>query len=88
MSKTETKAETTASAPNLPFDPTMLFAASQQKMQDLMEQYAQLEALAIARARQAIETWAQLAQDALAYSAQLTAQARKLGLDAARKIAA
>ena len=28
----------------------------------------------------------QLAQEALTYSAQLTAQARKLGLDAARKI--
>jgi hypothetical protein len=40
----------------------------------------------VARARQAIETWAQLAQDAISYSSQLTAQARKIGLEAARKI--
>jgi len=68
------------------FDPAVAFAAAQQTMHKLMEQYAQLEEQMLVRAKQAIETWAQLAQDALAYSAQLSAQARKLGLDAARKL--
>ena len=81
------------------FDPMAAFTASQQAMHDLwadtharahafVDEYAQLEAQMMARAKQAIETWAQLAQDALAYSAQLSAQARKLGLEAAKKIGA
>jgi len=36
----------------------------------------------------AVATWAQLTQDAIAYSAQLSAEARKLGLDAATKLRA
>ena len=81
------------------FDPMAAFAASQQTWQRMIaeaqgraqafaDEYAQLEAQMIARAKQAIETWAQLAQDALTYSAQLSAQARKLGMDAARKVGA
>jgi len=85
MSNTET-------APKIPkfetFDPSQLFAASQQAAHKMLDQYAELEAQWIARAKQAIETWSQLAQEALAYSAQLSAQARKLGLDTARKIGA
>ena len=79
------------------FDPMAAFVASQQafhkmladaqtRAQALADEYAQLEAQMIARAKQAIETWAQLAHEALAYSAQLSAEARKLGLDAARKL--
>lgn len=84
--------ETTKTSSNHPvnpsFDPMAAFAATQQAAQKMMDDYAQLETQLMARAKQAIETWAQLAQDALAYSAQLSAQARKLGLDAARKIGA
>ena len=79
------------------FDPMAAFAASQQVFQKLAadaqaraqsfaDEYAQLEAQMMARAKQAIEMWAQLAQDALAYSAQLSAEARKLGMEAARKM--
>jgi hypothetical protein len=90
MSKTE--------SPAMPsFDPMAAFAASQQAVQQMMtdasgrarafaDDYAQLEAQLVARAKQAIDTWAKLAHDALAYSAQLTAEARKLGFDAARKM--
>jgi GAF domain-containing protein len=81
------------------FDPYAAWTASQQAFHKLMadaqaqaqafaDEYAQLEAQLVARAKQAIDTWAQLAQDALAYSSQLSAQARKLGLDAARKFQA
>jgi len=79
------------------FDPMAAWTASQQafhkmltdaqgRAQALADEYAALEAQMISRARQAVETWAQLAQDALSYSAQLSAQARKLGIEAARKI--
>jgi hypothetical protein len=96
MSNTENTKSTTK---NDMFDPMAAFTASQQafhkmladaqgRAQAFAEEYAQLEAQMMARAKQAIETWAQLAQDALAYSAQLSAQARKLGLEAAKKIGA
>jgi hypothetical protein len=39
----------------------------------------------VARAQGAVAGWAQLAQDAIAYSAQLSAQARKLGFETAKK---
>jgi hypothetical protein len=65
-----------------------LFADAQTRAQAFAEQYATLETQMLARAKQAIESWAQLAQDALAYSAQLSAQARKLGVETARKMSA
>ena len=87
MSKTETNPTTPPTTPN--FDPqavwTKMFADAQVRTHAFAEQYAQLEAQMMARAKQAIDTWAQLAQDALAYSAQLSAQARKLGFEAASK---
>jgi hypothetical protein len=58
------------------------------RMASFAEEYAALEAQMLARAQTAIATWGQLAQDGLAYSAQLSAQARKLGVDAARKFQA
>ena len=81
------------------FDPLAAWHASQQaftkmmgdaqaRTQAFIDEYAALESQMYARAKQAIDTWAQLAQDALTYSAQLSAQARKLGLEAARKISA
>lgn len=87
------KTETTPTFPKLAtpdFDPQAMwskfFTDSQARAQAFADEYAQLEAQMMARAKQAIETWAQLAQDALAYSAQLSAQARKIGLEATRKI--
>jgi len=97
--KTTANPPKTDSIPNpfASFDPMAAFTASQQafhkmltdaqgRMQALHAEYSQLEQQMVARAKQAIETWAQLAQEALAYSAQLSAEARKLGLDAARKL--
>jgi hypothetical protein len=76
MSKTETPKTEIPTNPFVTFEP----------FHKMMEEYAALEAQMIARAKAAIETWAQLAQDALAYSAQLSAQARKLGLETAKKM--
>ena len=52
------------------------------------DQYAVLETQLIDRAQAAVATWAQLAHDAIGYGAQLSVQARKLGIDAARKMGA
>jgi hypothetical protein len=49
------------------------------------EQYAKIEAQLVERAQAAVSTWAQLAHDAIAYGAQLSAEARKLGVEAMRK---
>ncbi len=79
------------------FDPMAAWGASQQAFQKMIgdaqgrvqafaNELATLESQMYSRAKQAIETWAQLAQDALQYSAQLSAEARRLGLEAARKM--
>lgn len=81
------------------FDPMQYWAASQagfqklvadafQRAQSFADQYATLEAQMVNRAQGAVASWAQLTQDAIAYSAQLSAEARKLSLDAARKMSA
>jgi hypothetical protein len=88
------KTETSA-MPN-PFasfaDPVAMWTASQQAFAKMMTEgyghYAALESQMIARANAAVATWAQLTQDAIAYSAQLSAEARKLGLDAVTKLRA
>ncbi len=51
-------------------------------------QYADLEAQLVDRAQTAVATWAQLANDAIAYGAKLSVEARKLGADAAKKMGA
>ena len=99
MSKEQTSSAPKIDAlPQFPtFDPMAAWNASQQafhkmmtdaqaRAQTMADEFAALEQQMYARARQAIDTWAQLAQEAINYSAQLSAQARKLGLDAARKI--
>ncbi len=100
MSKTETTHTTTTTTPPKAdanpfaafgaFDPAgawqKMFADAQARAHAFADEYAAMEAQMYARAKQAIEAWAQLAQDALAYSAQLSAQARKLGLETARKM--
>jgi hypothetical protein len=51
-------------------------------------QYVELESQLVERAHAAVATWAQLANDSIAYSAKLSAEARKLGADVAKKMGA
>ncbi len=92
MSKTETNTTTPPNPSKPDFDAhamwTKMFADAQVRAHSFADQFAQLEAQMMERAKQAIDTWAQLAHDALAYSQQLSAQARKLGVDAAKKFQA
>ena len=97
--KTETKTTSTPKTDANPFagfDPMTAWATSQAQMQQfftdamkrmstLADEYATLEGQMIARAQGAVANWAQLAQDAIAYGAQLSAQARKISLETARK---
>ena len=62
-----------------------LVTDAMQRMTTFADEYAALEAQMFARAQGAVANWAQVAQDAIAYSAQLSMQARKIGLDTARK---
>jgi hypothetical protein len=50
-------------------------------------QYAEMEQQLVERAHLAVATWAQLANDAINYGARLSTEARKLGADAAKKVA-
>ena len=102
MQKPETqnpapKTEATAQNPFASFDPMAAWTTAQQtfhkmfadaaaRAQAFGEEYAALEAQMYAKAQAGIANWAQLTQDALAYSAQLSQQARKLGGEAARKM--
>ncbi len=81
--------------PNI--DPMAYWTQSQQSFQKIVgdaysraqsfaEQYAALEAQMIARAQGAVSNWAQLAQEAIAYGAQLSAEARKLSVETMRKM--
>jgi hypothetical protein len=92
--KTAPKTETTN--PFAGFDPMTAWTAGQQQMHQWMadamkrmavlaDEYAALEAQMISRAHGAVANWAQLAQDALVYGAQLSAQARKISVETARK---
>lgn len=71
------------------FDPMQYFAASQQQFaklvgdaqgraQQFADQYAKMESEWVARSQAAIVAMAQMAQDAIAYGAQLSTEARKL----------
>lgn len=81
------------------FDPMGYWAAAQAQSQKMMseafgrtqqfaDQYAAIESQFVSRAQQAVASWAQMTQDAIAYAAQLSAEARKLGLETARKMSA
>jgi hypothetical protein len=99
--KVEPKVETKTEAPKqdnpfASFDPLAYWGAVQQtfqrfaadaqaRAQAYAEQYGALESQLIQRAQGAVATWAQLTQDAIAYSAQLSAEARKMGEGAYRK---
>jgi hypothetical protein len=58
---------------------------SMSRAQSWSDEYAAIEQQMLAKANAAIDTWAQLAHESLAYTAQLSTQARKLSMDAARK---
>jgi hypothetical protein len=62
-----------------------MFADAQGQAQKWADEYANVEKQLFIRATQAVDTWSQLAKDSIAYTEQLSAQARKLGFDAARK---
>jgi hypothetical protein len=99
--RSESNAEPRTGAPKqdnpfASFDPLAYWATAQQVFQRLTadaqsraqafaEQYGALEAQLMQRAQGAVATWAQLTQDAFAYGAQLSAEARKLSLEAYRR---
>lgn len=65
-----------------------MFTDSMTRAQAWADEYASIEKQMIDRANEAVDTWAKLAHDTISYSQQLTAQARKLGFEAARKATA
>lgn len=100
--KTETKTTTPNFIPTMPqmpaFDPMAAWTQGQQafhqmladaygKMASFAEEYASLESQLVTRAQGAVQSWAQLTTDAIAYGVQLSTQARKLGLENAKKLA-
>ena len=62
-----------------------MFADSYVRAQAWSDEYAAQEAQMVTRAHAGIDTWAQLAHDTINYTSQLSAQARKLSAEAARK---
>ena len=56
------------------------------RMASFADEYASMESQLVTRAQGAVHNWAQLTADAFAYGAQLSAQARKLGLENAKKL--
>lgn len=50
------------------------------------DEVAALEAQMVQRAHDAVDQWAKLAHDTINYGTQLSSQARKLGLETARKM--
>jgi hypothetical protein len=91
MSTPKTETPATPSFPSFPsFDPLAIWTASQQAFARMMTEgyghYAAFESQMTARALAAVSTWAQLSQDAISYGAQLSSEARKLGLDAMTKL--
>ena len=77
------------------FEPTAAWAAAQQTWQKMMadatgraqawaNECAAIESQMYARTRAAVDAWHQLARDTIAYSEQLSAQARKMAFEAIR----
>lgn len=69
-----------------PFDPSQLVADSVARWQAFAEQCAAVEQQITAHAHTAVALWAQLAKDAIAYSTQLSAEARRLSIETATKL--
>ncbi len=89
----------TAGQPFGSFDPMAYWTTSHHTFQKLMqdsygrvqafaEQLATVESQLMTRANGAVATWAQLTSDAIAYTAQLSSEARKLGMDTLSKAGA
>ena len=87
--------ETKTKNPFESFDPMAMWTRSQEMMRDAFadavtrsqafaEQISTMERDAMTRANAAVNAWAQLAHDTLAYGAQLSTEARKLGFEAMR----
>ena len=83
--------------PFVGFDPMTAWTQSQAAFHQMMadafgrmtsfaEEYASMESQLVTRAQGAVSNWAQLTADAIAYGAQLSAQARKVGLENAKKL--
>lgn len=79
------------------FDPTGAWTQSQQaftkliadsvaRWQAFADHYATVEQQVTTHAHNAVNQWAQLAKDAIAYGAQLSAEARKLSVGTAKKL--
>jgi hypothetical protein len=77
------------------FDPMAMWTRSQEMMRDAFadavtrsqaftDHISTMEQDAVTRANAAVTAWAQLAHDTITYSAQLSAEARKLAADAMR----
>jgi hypothetical protein len=98
--KTETKTDIPRIPefnPFTSFDPMAYWTTTQQAFQKMIgdaydraqtfaEQYAALEKQMVVRAQGAVSNWAQLTQDAIAYGAQLSAEARKIAFETGRKM--
>lgn len=93
---TDTK-KTEAPNPFASFDPMAYWTQSQQmfhklvadaytRAQSFADQYAALETQMATRAQGAVANWAQLTQEAIAYAAQLSSEARKIGFETVRKM--
>jgi len=65
---------------------TKLMTAAMGRWQSFGEQYASVEAQVQTQAQNAVTNWAQLAKDAIAYGTQLSAEARKLSVETAKKM--
>lgn len=79
------------------FDPMNMWAQGQQaftkmmtdattRWQSFSEQCASIEQQMSSHAQTAVTSWAQLAKDAIAYGTQVSAEARKLSLETAKKM--
>lgn len=99
-STTSSTAPAGAAFPQMPsFDPYAMWQQGQQTFTKLMtdtvgrwqafaDQYAAIEAQVSTHAQTAVAQWAQLAKDAISYGTQLSTEARKLGVDTAKKMGA
>lgn len=79
------------------FDPMAMWAQGQAAFTKMMndsltrwqafgDQYASVEAQVANHAQTAVTQWSQLAKDAIAYGQQLSAEARKLSVETAKKM--
>jgi len=94
-----TKTETPQTPFQIPaaFDPMQFWTQGQAQMLKMMtdatarwqsfgDQYAAIEQQVASHATKAVNDWAQLAKDAIAYGVQLSSEARKLSVETAKKM--